>query len=125
MIKFLKITKRDFRMNLSTLSQQIGENIAYYRKSMGLTQLELAELVDMEKETISRIESGKHNVSIKSLERFMQVLAVQAIDLVKKDNAAISSNAERIMILLENISPSEQEKVLKILIDICGLCGKK
>lgn len=112
-------------MSLSPLSQHIGKNIAHYRKLMKLTQLELAELVDMEKETISRIESGKHNLSIKSLERFTQVLAVQTTDLVKKDTSTVAITAERIALLLENIPLTEQEKILKILSDICKLSERK
>ena len=42
------------------LKKNIGEKIKFYRKKKGLSQLELAELVNIEMKSLSRIESG-HN----------------------------------------------------------------
>ena len=36
-----------------------------YRKSMNLQQAELAELVDVRRETIGKLENGKYNPSLK------------------------------------------------------------
>lgn len=42
----------------------IGKQIAHYRKSQGLTQLQLAQKVNRSRTTISRIERGLYNQNI-------------------------------------------------------------
>lgn len=41
--------------------RQIGAKIAYYRKLRQMTQIELAEKVNLSKSAIGRIERGKYN----------------------------------------------------------------
>lgn len=45
----------------------IGKRLRALRLSRGLTQLDLAVKCDFEKTTISRIENGRSNVTIKTL----------------------------------------------------------
>ncbi len=112
-------------MPISTLSAQIGKNISSKRKHLGLTQAQLAELVDLENETISRIESGKYNVSITSLERFTKVLQLDITDIVRADTNNIPSQAQSIAILLENLNEEEKEIILKLVHEACNLCKAK
>lgn len=44
--------------------RQLGLNIAYYRKQRGLSQLQLAELVDISRTHMSRIEIADCAVSL-------------------------------------------------------------
>ncbi len=109
-------------MPISTLSAQIGKNILNQRKYLGLTQAQLAELVGLENETISRIESGKYNVSISSLERFTQALQIDISDIVRANSENIPSQAESIAVLLQDLDEEEKERVLKIVHEACNLC---
>ena len=43
---------------------QIGLNVLYYRKQIGITQLELAELAETSRNNISRIETGAANPTV-------------------------------------------------------------
>nr|QGT49781.1 hypothetical protein Melaina855_1680 [uncultured Candidatus Melainabacteria bacterium] len=56
----------------------IAKKIKYYRKSKNLTQAELAEMVDLSVQHISRIESGCYIPSLKS---FFMLIHVLGIDL--------------------------------------------
>lgn len=47
-------------LEASRLKKNIGEKIKFFRKRKGLSQSELAELVNIEMKSLSRIESG-HN----------------------------------------------------------------
>ena len=49
-----------FESEAIRLKKNIGEKIKFYRKKLGLSQGELAELVKIETKSLSRIESG-HN----------------------------------------------------------------
>ena len=58
---------------------KIGLNVAYYRKEKSLTQLELAELCDVSRNHIQRIESGY----AASLDVFMTIAEKLEIELYK------------------------------------------
>lgn len=53
---------------------QVGERIYTLRKNMGLSQMKLAELVDMSKNSISNIELGKQLCNTAKLPRFAETL---------------------------------------------------
>jgi len=56
----------------------LGLNIAYYRKLNGYTQLEFAELLDINRVHMSTIESAKAGVSLDIVFRAAGVLKVPA-----------------------------------------------
>ncbi len=105
----------------SNLSIQIGKNIALQRKALGFTQARLAEMVDLENETISRIESGKHNVSINSLEKFSLALHMPVCELVRSDKENDEDKYKTIAFMLENIPDKNREAIIKILAEICSI----
>ncbi len=65
----------------SDLYEKFGLNIVYYRKRKKLTQLQLAELVDVDRSHISAIELGKVGVSFDVIFRLCDVLEVSPKDL--------------------------------------------
>ena len=44
--------------------KQIGAKIAYYRTLRGLTQAQLAEIINVSPDTLGRVERGKYNNNI-------------------------------------------------------------
>ena len=50
--------------NQSNKYKHLGLNIAYYRKEKGLSQLQLAELIDISRTHMSRIETADCAVSL-------------------------------------------------------------
>ena len=55
----------------------IGREIVADRKAAGLTQQELADRAGIRQETLSRIESGKHAPTLKTLKKIDRVLGSQ------------------------------------------------
>lgn len=47
------------------------------RKGVGLSQQELADLAGIRQETLSRIETGKHTASEKTVDKIMRVIEAQ------------------------------------------------
>ena len=45
----------------------LGQNIAKYRQIKKLSQEKLAEMVDLSREHITRVENGQKNISLKKL----------------------------------------------------------
>ncbi len=63
------------------LYEKFGLNVVYYRKRKRLTQLQLAELVDIDRSNISAIELGNVGVSFDVIFRLCEVLEVNPKDL--------------------------------------------
>lgn len=63
----------------NNIYEVIAQNIKYYRKKKGLTQIELAEKVDLSHEFIRRIESkkGVKYFSIDTVYRIAKTLEVE------------------------------------------------
>ena len=64
-----------------SLYEKFGLNVVYYRKRLKITQLELAELVDVDRSHISAIELGKVGVSFDVIFKLAEVLQITPKDL--------------------------------------------
>ncbi len=56
--------------------RSLGLNIAFYRKKSGYTQIQMAELLEIDRSHMSAIELGNVGVSLDVLFRFCQLLAI-------------------------------------------------
>lgn len=63
------------------LYEKFGLNVVYYRKRRKLTQLQLAELVDIDRSHISAIELGNVGVSMDVIFKLSEVLGVAPKEL--------------------------------------------
>lgn len=61
--------------------EKFGLNVVYYRKRKKLTQLQLAELVDIDRSHISAIELGNVGVSLDVIFKICDVLGVEPKEL--------------------------------------------
>ncbi len=61
--------------------RKFGLNVVYYRKALRATQLELAELLDIERSHISAIELGKVGVSMDLIFKMCDVFQIRPKDL--------------------------------------------
>ena len=63
------------------LYEKFGLNVVYYRKRKKLTQLQPAELVDIDRSHISAIELGNVGVSFDLIFKLCEILDVKPRDL--------------------------------------------
>lgn len=78
----VKSYRGDFlKTGYKPLYEKFGLSVVYYRKKKKLTQLELAELVDVDRSHISAIELGKVGVSFDVIFRLCEVLDVKPKEL--------------------------------------------
>ena len=96
---------------------KIGQNIRRYRKSMGLTQEQLAEMINISVPHMSHIETGITKLSLPVLVDISDALKVSTDDLLS-DNVVLSRERryEEIRSILEQCDDRE----LKILTEILG-----
>ncbi len=61
--------------------RKFGLNVVYYRKSLRITQLQLAELLDIQRSHISAIELGNVGVSFDLIFKMCEVFHIKPKDL--------------------------------------------
>lgn len=59
---------------MSDLKKEFGKRLAYLRKRKGLTQNQLAGLLDCELSTISKMERGVHGPRFPIFEQIVEIL---------------------------------------------------
>ncbi len=62
---------------MNDFKKLLGQRIRNIRKSKGLTQEKLAELINIETPSLSYLETGKYAPSIDTLQKLSEVLNVQ------------------------------------------------
>lgn len=69
------------RPEYKSLYEKFGLNVVYYRKRKRLTQLQLAERIDVDRSHISAIELGNVGVSFDVIFKLCEVLEIKPKDL--------------------------------------------
>ncbi|GIP35954.1 helix-turn-helix domain-containing protein [Paenibacillus sp. J2TS4] len=73
----------------------VGKRIRAIRKAKGLTQLQLAELSNLDDAYIGAVERGERNFTIDTLEKIHTALQVDAADLFRNDTIKNKNEAAR------------------------------
>jgi transcriptional regulator with XRE-family HTH domain len=61
---------------------QVGRRIRSLREQKGISQQDLAAKCNFEKSNLSRIEAGKNNLTLKTLNKISTALEVSIVDLL-------------------------------------------
>ena len=69
-------------MSDESIYKLIGLKIRTIRELKGMTQQQISDVCDFEKSTVSRLESGRTNLTVKNLFKISQALGVQMKELV-------------------------------------------
>ena len=72
-------------MNDKELFETVGLNIRVERTKKRITQAILAELIDVHEKYIGKIETGKQNITLKTLNRIANALNVDIYTLFTKN----------------------------------------
>ena len=67
----------------ANIFEKIGAEIRIRRKRLGMTQLDVAEMTGLQRQTISRVESGNSSVTIASVERIATVVGLDLMVVPK------------------------------------------
>ena len=73
-------------MDDKELFSRIGLNIRVERTIKRLTQAQLAEMIDVHEKYIGKIETGKQNITLKTLNKIAQALNIDIIRLLEDKN---------------------------------------
>lgn len=95
-------------MNDEKLKHQLGANIASYRKSLGLTQVGLAEKLNYSDKAVSKWERGESMPDVLTLTQLAELYGVTVDDLLADPNA-LPENTSKV----EKVMEKAVEKTLK------------
>lgn len=99
----------------------IGQRIAERRKTIGLTQDELAKKLNITKSAVCKVEKGDDNITLDTIERYAAALKCKPADLmgwtsVENVTQVKDNQIARLISYFNQIqSESEKETVLKLL----------
>ena len=96
--------------------KEIGKRICGRRKSMGYTQEQLAEMMDVSIQMISNLERGNKSIKIENLIKLSKILQVST-DYILMGSYADSDGA-RLSEKLNSLSQRDY-KIITSLVDMC------
>ena len=98
-------------MNEHNFSKKLGKRIASFRKEQGLTQQQLADLLNIKQYTVARFEIGLCRVPVALLPQFGRILGVSVDDLLGIPSAKSKPGpAPKLRKQLEKIQALPKEK---------------
>lgn len=103
---------------MSEIDKHLGKKITEFRKAIGLTQSELAELCDLTTETISRLERGVNIPSLKTLEKIAYYLKVPLKNFFDFGNKVKDLDIQREIDRLSHYLRTKEPADVKMAYDI-------
>lgn len=107
------------------LHKIVGRCIAKKRDAAGMSQEHVAELLHMSTEGYARYERGETPASLLKLNRLATIFQCGIDELIVETSAGLTAQAQRIANLLDGVSSSDRDEIVKIVESICALSHKK
>lgn len=93
----------------------VGRTIAKYRKSKGLTQEVVAEILDISNEAVSRIERGIVMPTVARLIEFAEIFDCQAADLLTQSSHRPDDQTAYIGELLAKLDTNDRKLLVETI----------
>jgi transcriptional regulator with XRE-family HTH domain len=96
----------------TSLSMQVGQSVAKFRKLAGMTQAEAAGTLNVENETISRMETGAISLTLERLSQFSELYKCPIASFFIDPSGQPDALAATIADLIRPLKPAELEILL-------------
>ena len=104
---------------MGEIARKLGLRIKELREKQGLTQLKLAEILDMEASNLSKIERGIQIPKEESLEKISSALNVDVKELFNYTHIVNKKDLiSKINILLESSNEETLQRYYRILLNL-------
>lgn len=97
------------------LAKQIGLSIAKNRKKLGLSQAQLAELMGLSNDAISRMERGGIMLNVPRLLEFSKIFGCSIADLLGEHSQEIDEQAQYLSRILNQLDVVDRQKLLEFI----------
>lgn len=109
---------------VSDIAREVGTLIAAQRKSRGITQAQLAEYMNLEKETVSRIETGVISPTLVRLEQLAKFLDCEISDFLQVDTPQVTDHARSLAKRMENLNENQRQMLTQLIGKIASAMEK-
>ena len=94
-----------------------NEKLLHLRTSLGLTQEEFGEKLNVSNQFVSQVEVGKRNVGLRFLKKVSEAFGVKLMELIgEEDKFVITEDDESFIVkFLKTLTPEEKEQILKTI----------
>ena len=101
---------------METIAEMFGKRVRTRRKSLGLSQEQLAELCDLHPTYIGQLERGEKNASLETIMSVCRGLDITPSELFRNISAnGEKTTADSIYELTLQMSDKEQKAILEII----------
>ena len=100
------------------LAKVIGDNIANRRRKLGLTQMVLAEQLNIGQDALSRMEKGMISPKIARLRDFAAVLECSVASLFREQNDDMEAHLAELVALLLPLEQQKRDAVLRAMREV-------
>ena len=101
---------------MNSIKTMFGKRVRELRKTMKLTQEQMAEMIEMDTQNLSKMENGSHFPQTKNLEKIAKVLNVEVKDLFEFNHYKSKENLiDEINEYLSQNSIEEVELIYKFI----------
>ncbi|AIK17100.1 helix-turn-helix domain-containing protein [Glaesserella parasuis] len=97
------------------LIQTIGQAIAKYRQASGLTQAQLAEILGISNDAVSRMERGKTIPTVLRLLELSEIFHCEVADLVTETSNRSIDQAKVIEKLLQQLDSQQRSELVYLI----------
>ena len=94
---------------------QIGNKLLLYRKKIGYTQGEVADLAGISDRTYADIERGSVNARVDTILNICKVLKITPNDIFVEEDTSLDIKQEELFNELNELSVNEKTTALKLL----------
>lgn len=105
--------------------KELGQMLAKRRRERGLTQVEVAEYMGIEKETVSRIENGAISPTLQRLRQLAAVLGCSLSDLFRTEEGRDDQVVEDLADMVRNLSQDDRQLVLRFVSEVIKIIEAK
>lgn len=112
-------------MTRQSIARLAAENIARRRKAAGLTQAQVAERLSVEKESISRMESGKISLNLERLQQFADIYGCTVSDFIRDDSPDLQSQVQSIADMIRPLNREERDALVRFISETVRLLKMK
>jgi len=107
------------------LAKRVGGAIAHFRKAAGYTQIRVADALGLEKETVSRIETGVISPTIFRLAQFAHLFQCPVSALFGEYRGKPMEDAAEIAEVLSGLPAEDRRVILRIVADISAMARER
>lgn len=97
------------------LDKRVGQAVARYRKAAGLSQAEVAEMLGLSNDAISKMERGNITLNVTRLFEFAHIYGCQATDFLTISSPHLEDQYRYLSKLLQRLPAEERESLLHLI----------